>query len=88
VTVGIQHALELAQAAAGCRQVSVSAADPTQQLLRAGKLDGIQISLVPILLGSGVRLLDHLGPDPIALEQTRVIVSEGVTHLRYRVLRG
>jgi hypothetical protein len=25
--------------------------------------------------------------DPIALEQTRVIESEGVTHLRYRVVR-
>jgi hypothetical protein len=35
-----------------------------------------------------VRLLDHLGPDLIALEQTRVIESEGVTHLRYRVMRG
>jgi hypothetical protein len=34
-----------------------------------------------------VRLFDHLGPDPIALEQTRVIPSEGVTHLRYRVPR-
>jgi hypothetical protein len=31
-----------------------------------------------------VRLLDHLDPDPIALEQTRVIESAGVTHLRYR----
>ncbi|MCU1428792.1 MAG: hypothetical protein JWL83_2792, partial [Actinomycetia bacterium] len=38
--------------------------------------------------GSGVRLFDHLGPDPIALEQTRVIESDGVTHLRYCVLRG
>jgi hypothetical protein len=25
--------------------------------------------------------------DPVALEQTRVIESEGVTHLRYRVVR-
>jgi dihydrofolate reductase len=87
VTDGIDHALELAQAAAGDRLVSVCAADTTQQLLRAGKLDEIQVSLVPVLLGSGVRLLDHLGPDPIALEQVRVIESEGVTHLRYRVLR-
>jgi hypothetical protein len=38
-------------------------------------------------MGGDVRLLDNLGPDPNALEQTRVIVSEGVTHLRYRVLR-
>jgi hypothetical protein len=55
--------------------------------LRAGKLDEIQLSLVPLLLGSGVRLFDHLVTEPIALEQIRVIESDGVTHLRYRVLR-
>ncbi len=88
VTDGIERALELAQEAAGDLKVSVSAADTAQQLLRAGKLDEIQISVVPLLLGAGVRLLDHIGPDPIPLEQTRVIESEGVTHLRYRVVRG
>jgi dihydrofolate reductase len=87
VTDGIGRALELAQRAAGERKVSVCAADTAQQLLRAGKLDEIQISVVPLILGAGVRLLDHLGPDPIALEQTRVIESLGVTHVRYRVLR-
>jgi hypothetical protein len=30
--------------------------------------------------------LDHLGPDPIDLEQISVIESTGVTHLRYRVI--
>jgi hypothetical protein len=58
-----------------------------QQLLRAARLDGIQVSVVPLVLGAGVRLFDHLDADPIALEQTRVIESEGVTHLRYRVVR-
>jgi dihydrofolate reductase len=87
VTDGIDRALELAQEAAGDLKVSVCAADTVQQLLRAGKLDEIQISVVPLLLGAGVRLFDHLGPDPIALEQTRVIESAGVTHLRYRVVR-
>lgn len=88
VTEGIGRALELAQEAAGDKTVSVSAADVTQQVIRAGALDEIRISVVPFLLGSGVRLFEHLGPDPIRLEQTRVIASEGVTHLRYRVLRG
>ena len=88
VTEGIERALELAQEAAGDLKVSVCAADTAQQLLRAGKLDEIQVSVVPLLLGAGVRLLDHLGPDPIALKQTRVIESDGVTHLRYRVVRG
>lgn len=87
VTDGIERALELAQEAAGDLKVGVCAADTAQQLLRAGKLDEIQISVVPLLLGAGVRLFDHLGPDPIALEQIRVLESEGVTHLRYRVVR-
>ncbi|MCS7481572.1 dihydrofolate reductase family protein [Umezawaea endophytica] len=87
VTEGVDRALELAQEAAGDRIVSVCGAAPAQQLLRAGKLDEIQVSLVPLLLGGGVRLLDHFGPGPIALEQTRVVESDGVTHLRYRVIR-
>jgi dihydrofolate reductase len=87
-TDGMDHALELAQEAAGDLKVSVCGADIAQQLLRAGKLDEIQVSVVPLLLCGGVRLFDHLGAEPIALEETRVIPSEGVTHLRYHVVRG
>jgi len=87
VTDGLDEALALAQEAAGDRWVSVAGASIAQQLLRAGRLDEIQVSVAPLLLGGGVRLLDHIGADPIALEQTRVIESEGVTHLRYRVRR-
>ena len=88
VTDGIDRALQLARQAAGDRAVSVCGADPAQQLLRAGKLDEIQVSVVPVLLGAGVRLFDHLGTDAITLEQIRVIESAGVTHLRYRVVRA
>jgi dihydrofolate reductase len=85
---GVERALERAQEAAGDRTVSVSAADTGQQLLRAGKVDEIQVSVTPVLLGGGVRLFDHLGDaSPIALQQLRVVESDGVTHLRYRVLR-
>ena len=87
VTDGVERALELAQEVAGDRNVSVGGASVGQQLLRAGKLDEIQVRLVPLRLAVGVRLFDHLGADPIVLEQTRVIESEGVTHLRYRVVR-
>ena len=87
VTEGLDAALELAQKAAGDRTVSVSGSDIAQQLLRAGQVDEIQVSVAPLLLGGGVRLFDDLGPDPIRLEQVRVIESDGVTHLRYRVLR-
>jgi len=85
VTDGLDRALELAQQAAGERQVSVCGAEPAQQLLRAGQLDEIQLSVVPVLLGDGVRLFDHLASDPVGLELLRVVASDGVTHLRYRV---
>jgi dihydrofolate reductase len=88
VPEGVERALELAQQAAGDRVVSVSGADVAQQLLRLGQVDEIQLSVTPVLLGGGVRLFDHLGPDAIVLEQTRVIPSDGVTHLRYRVKKG
>lgn len=88
VTDGIERALDLAQEAAGEATVSLAGASVAQQVLRAGKVDEIQVSVVPLLLGSGVRLFDHLGPDPVPLEQIRVIESDGVTHLRYRVVRN
>jgi dihydrofolate reductase len=87
VTEGLDRALELAQEAAGDRYVSVGAADVGQQALRAGKVDEIEVSVTPCLLGGGVRLFDNLGDEPIDLEQIGVIESEGVTHLRYRVVR-
>jgi dihydrofolate reductase len=87
VTEGLERAVDLAREAAGDLGVSVAAANPVQQLLRAGKVDEIELNVVPYLLGGGVRLFDNLGPDPIELEQIRVIESNGVTHLRYRVLK-
>ena len=55
--------------------------------VRTGLLDEIHIDLVPVLLGGGVSLFDHLGTGPIPLEVTRTIQGAGVTHLTYRVLR-
>jgi dihydrofolate reductase len=86
VTDGIESALEQARAVAGDKKVSLCAADVAQQYLAAGLLDEIQINLVPVLLGGGVRLFDERKTGPIELEQTRVIESDGVTHIDYRVL--
>jgi dihydrofolate reductase len=86
VTDGIDSALEQAWAVAGDKAVSVCAAAVAQQFLRAGLLDEIRLNVVPVLLGSGVRLLDHLAGH-FELERTLVVESDGVTHLRYRVLR-
>jgi dihydrofolate reductase len=84
VTDGIEAGLEQARAAAGGKDVYLAGgADVAQQYLKAGLLDELQIHLVPLFLGGGVRLFDRL--EPIELEATRVIDSDAVTHLRFRV---
>ena len=87
VTDGVEGAVEKAKAAAGDRNVAVGAASIAQQCIRAGLLDEVHVDLVPVLLGDGVRLFEHLGAGPIELESTRVIEGTGVTHLTFRVVK-
>jgi dihydrofolate reductase len=87
VTDGVESAIEQAKAVAGDKYVSLMGASTPQQCLQAGLLDEIQIHLVPVLLGGGVRLFDHLGSETPELEIVQVVAAPGVTHLRYRVVK-
>jgi dihydrofolate reductase len=80
-------AMARAKDAAGDRNVLVHGARTAQLALAAGALDELEIHQVPVLLGQGRRLFDHLGPDHIELELARIVDAPGVTHLRYRVRR-
>jgi dihydrofolate reductase len=87
VTDGIESALAQAQAVAGDRDVVLGGgADIVCQFIKAGLLDELQIHLVPVLLGDGIRLFDEMGPKRTELEPIRVIDAPGVTHIRFRVL--
>jgi dihydrofolate reductase len=86
VTDGIESAVEQAKKVAGDKTVAVASTTIAQQCLNLGLLDGVQVDLVPVLLGSGVRFFDQLdtttkltGPD--------VVEGDGVTHLSYRIKR-
>ncbi|HEY5784536.1 MAG TPA: dihydrofolate reductase family protein [Microlunatus sp.] len=84
VTTGIVSALERARAVAGDRNVMVAGgAQTVRQFLAAGLLDELLLTVTPVLLGSGERLLVDVG-HPL-LEQVETIVSPSVTHVRYRV---
>jgi dihydrofolate reductase len=84
----LEAAVRDAKDAAGEQNVLVHGAGLTQRALTAGLLDEMEIHLVPVLLGEGRRLFDHLGVRKRELERTRILEGEdGVTHLRYRVLR-
>ena len=87
VTDGIESAIRQAKQAAGDKHVAVSTASTMQQCLNAGLLDEVHINLVPVLLGGGVRLFDHLGSAPVELERTRAVEAPGVTHLTFRVVK-
>lgn len=85
VTDGVESAVSQAKSAAGGKSVGVHGADTIQQCLNAGLLDEIHIDLAALLLGSGVRLFDHLAGAPVVLGDPTVTPGVGVTHLRYPV---
>jgi dihydrofolate reductase len=87
VTDGVESAVAKAKEIAGEKNVGVAGANVMQQCLKAGLLDEIGIDLVPVLLGSGIRMFEHLGIEPIELEIIGVTEDVGVTHLRYRVIK-
>lgn len=87
VTDGVASAIEQAKAVAGDKPVGVAGGDIAMQCLRLGQLDELWIHLVPVLLGSGIRLFDELDGSPVQLEQQRVVEGDGVVHLFYRVVR-
>jgi len=88
VTDGLESAIEEARAAAAEKDVLVAGgASAIDQCLRAGRLNELQIHLVPVLLAGGVRLFDGVGPEPSRFELMRVLDSPLVTHLRYRVVK-
>lgn len=82
---GVEHAVAQAKAIAGDKIVAIASANIIQQCLNAELLDAIAVDLVPVLLGEGIRFLDHLSGTPIKLEDPRVDEGSGVTHLYYHV---
>ena len=88
VTDGIEAALELARAAADDKNVGVwGGANIIRQYLKAGLLDEMQIQLIPILLGNGIRLFEGLDPEGIALRRASSIETPAATHFRFEVVK-
>jgi dihydrofolate reductase len=82
----------LARDAVGDGVAAVAGAGAAQSLLGAGELDELELHVVPVLLGSGRRLFDHLPAEHVELDLVRQMrtpdvedPSRQVLHLRYRV---
>jgi dihydrofolate reductase len=88
VTEGIEAAVAKAKEIAGDKDVSINGGQMARQALEAGLLDEIGVDLVPVLLGAGTRLFADDGPESVEFEGPFLVVEgNGVTHLRYRVVR-
>ena len=84
-----------AKEAAGEKDVLVHGAAVAQLALAAGVLDELELHVVPVLLGQGRRLFDHLPARAVRLDLVRRLTgpddedhAHRVMHLRYRVRRG
>jgi dihydrofolate reductase len=90
VTDGIASAVAQARAAANGKNVAVAGGGSLlRQVIKLGLVDQLELHVVPVILGDGLRLLDaDLGLDSregIELTPIRVVNTEDATHIRYRV---
>jgi dihydrofolate reductase len=88
VTDGVESAIRQAKAAAGDRNVYIIGGVSTfQQCLRVDLIDELHIDIMPVLLGDGLRLFEHLGAEPIELEKIKVVEALQRTELQFRVVK-
>ncbi len=87
VTDGVESALAKAKAAAGDKNVIVLGASMIQQCLNLGLCDELHISIMPLLLGDGLRLFEHVDAAPIQLEKIRIFEAGPRTDIWFRVIK-
>jgi dihydrofolate reductase len=72
VTDGIESAISQAKNASSDKDVQVLGATIIQQCLNAGLCDELQIDIMPVLIGKGLRLFENIDTDKIKLERIKV----------------
>jgi dihydrofolate reductase len=90
VTTGIDSAIDQARTAANGKNVAIAGGGTLlQQVIKLGLLDELELHIVPVILGTGMRLLGpELGlgsKEGIELTPARVITTPDVTHIRYKI---
>jgi len=74
------------EAAAG-KNLEILGADVASQCLRRGLVDEVQVYVLPLLLGEGIRFYSSPGPGRIDLEPVSCTRAGAVTILRFRVCK-
>jgi dihydrofolate reductase len=88
VTEGIEKVLiEAKKQAAGKDIWLLGGADIIQQFISLKLIDEIQITFVNVLLEKGIPLFDKINIGQIELQTIRVLTSNEVTHIKYRIVK-
>jgi len=81
---GPAEAVRIALAAAGGKNLEVFSPTIGRQLLELGLIDEIDLHIVPVLLGEGVRLYDNPGGKPVRLHRAGHGDPTAAVNVRYR----
>jgi dihydrofolate reductase len=85
---GIEAAVAAAKVIAGAGNVGVGGgASVYRQLIDRDLADGVSLHVVPILLGSGLRLFGDDSSVQRKLRLTSSLIGKSVTHLRYDLVK-
>lgn len=87
VTDGIERAIASAKAAAGDKNLMLIGASTNQQAINAGLCDELHIGMMPILLGAGLRLFEHLDVARIRFEKIKLFESGARTDIWFRIVQ-
>lgn len=79
----VAEAARIALEAAGGKNLEVHSPTIGAQLLERGLIDEIDLHIVPVLLGDGIRLFDNPGGTPVRLELLNGDDRSAVVNMRY-----
>ena len=76
------------KAAAGDKDVTVvGGPNVIQQCVAAKLADELHVDIMPVLLGNGQRLFEHISDQPVALEKIKVLETPTRTSLQFRIIK-
>ena len=87
VTEGVESAVAQAKAAAGDKDVILIGASINQQCINLGLCDELHIGIMPVLLGEGRRLFEHIYTSHMTLEKIKVMESGPRTDIWFRIVK-
>ena len=80
---GPAEAVQIGLAAAGGKNLEVFSPTIGRQLLELGLIDEIDLHILPVLLGEGIRLYDNPGSEPIRLRRADAGDPASAVNVRY-----